>query len=72
MNLFITILEPGLVSMRELSWFAWSSGTYDLVNMWIHSTLCKLIAFIFELLERSICSDASRRVKVALRCYFSD
>lgn len=50
----ITIVEAGLVSANERSWFALSSGTYDLVNMWIHSTLCKLIAFIFEFLERSI------------------
>lgn len=33
------------------------SRKYDLVNVWMNSTLCKLIAFIFELLERSICTD---------------
>lgn len=66
MNLFITILEPGLGSAREWSRFALSSGTYDLANVWIHSTLCKLIAFIFELLERSICSDVSCSVKERL------
>lgn len=65
-------MELGLVSARERPWFALSSGTFDLVNVWIHSTLCKLMAFIFELRERSMCSDVSCSVKEALGCYFSD
>lgn len=46
---FIDISKSGLVILnitKELSRFLFSRR-YDLVNVWINSTLCKLIAFIF-------------------------